>query len=415
MTYRKISYYIALSVLFLVGCSRLSYVDRQMGREILRYPYVRVKILDVDEIKLGCEGTYRINCISSDGNARGYYSVAPLQASSSSSGIVLEELSGFVLDSLFEKIYVSPNNRDHNLHINGKPFHGMLEIHFTGNGLQAVNVLNIELYLNGVLPPEMGRLGKKEFEALKAQAVAARTYAYSRIKANSGKPYDLVNNIMDQVYIGIKGEYKLANRAIQETHGEILTYNGRPITAYYHSTCGGKTEDINNVWDKHNSDYLKSVDDDEYCKWSKYYTWSMSWKPQVLANYIRDYLKNDRDFEGDSLVIEDIIIAERFASGRISHLAVETNHGKFLFFKDQIRWAFRRPDRPDLILPSSNFDIHLWRDQDGNLTEITAEGRGYGHGVGMCQTGAIGRARDGQAYDKILQTYYSNARIERVY
>jgi stage II sporulation protein D len=266
-----------------------------------------------------------------------------------------------------------------------------------------------------VLPPEIGRLGKDAFEALKAQAVAARTYAYSRIKANTRRHYDLVNSIMDQVYIGIEGEYKLANKAIDETHGRILVHDGDPITAYYHSTCGGKTEDVDNAWDKHNSPYLKSVDDGGHCEWSKFYSWSMTWEPEELAGNLREYLSQKREFNGSPLVIEDIKILERFPSGRISHLAVETDKGEFLFFKDHIRWAFRRPGRPDLILPSSNFDIRLWRDQEGRLTEITAEGQGYGHGVGMCQTGAIGRARAGQKYETILKTYYTGAQIEQVY
>jgi len=414
MIFRKILY-IFVVVLLLVGCSRFSYVDRQLGRDMVKAPYIRVKIFESDKLELSCEGTYRINCISEDESAKGYYSVAPLIIKYSPGGIVLTEKSGFVLDTALVKIYVSPNSLDSHLRMSGKPFRGVLEIHGGDECIDVVNILNIESYLKGVLPPEIGRLGKKEFEALKAQAVAARTYAYSRIKANAQNHYDLVNSIMDQIYIGIEGEYKLANKAIDETHGEILVHDGNPITAYYHSTCGGKTEDVDNAWDKHNSPYLKSVDDCGFCEWSKFHTWSMTWKPEALAGYLREYLGRKRAFNGSPLVINDIKILERFPSGRISHLAVETDKGEFLFFKDQIRWAFRRPNRPDLILPSSNFDIRLWWDQEGNLIEITAKGQGYGHGVGMCQTGAIGRARAGQKYDRILKTYYQGVQIEQVY
>ena len=113
--------------------------------------------------------------------------------------------------------------------------------------------------------------------------------------------------------------------------------------------------------------------------------------------------------------MRDIRIIERFPTGRISHLEVVTDQGTFLLFKDQIRWAFRRPGRPDQILPSSNFELRLWSDLNGNLTEITSVGRGYGHGVGMCQTGAIGRARAGQDYETILKTYYSGVEITQAY
>ena len=320
-----------------------------------------------------------------------------------------------MLDSGLTLIFVSSRNREAHLTINGKPFRGVLEIYSVGDSLEVVNVLNIEDYLKGVLPPEIGRLKKDAYQALKTQAVAARTYAYSRIKENAEKRYAVVNNIMDQVYTGILGEYSLANKAIEETHGEILTYHGQMITAYYHSTCGGFTEDIVNAWDKHAAGYLKSVDDDDFCKWSKFHDWEMTWKPRVLSRYLCDYLVANRQYDGDSLAIEDIQILERFPTGRISHLKVITDQGEFLLFKDQIRWAFRRPNNPNAILPSSNFNIQLWRDTEGRLTEISASGHGYGHGVGMCQTGAIGRARAGYKYDQILKSYYTGVEITKAY
>jgi len=187
------------------------------------------------------------------------------------------------------------------------------------------------------------------------------------------------------------------------------------ITAYYHSTCGGFTEDVANAWDKHATGYLRSVNDDGFCEWSKFYEWEMAWEPEVLSQYLCDYLVEKREYDGDKLIIRDIQILERFPTGRISHLKVETDQGDFLLFKDQIRWAFRRPNNPNAILPSSNFKIHLWRDASGNLTEISANGKGYGHGVGMCQTGAIGRARAGWKYDQILKSYYSGIEITKAY
>jgi stage II sporulation protein D (peptidoglycan lytic transglycosylase) len=406
---------ISCLILLICGCSRMSYIEKQTGKEKLKRPHIRVKILETDKIKIECEGTYRLNCISIDSSAKGYYSVAPLNILAAPSGIKLTESAGFTLDTGLVTLYISPRKRNSHLIINGHPFRGVLEIHAGDKIATVINVLNIEEYLKGVLPPEIGRLNKKGYEALKAQSVAARTYAYSCIKANSENRFDLVNSIMDQVYIGVEGEYELANKAIDDTRGKILTFNGNPIVANYHSTCGGYTEDVSNAWDKHENGYLLSVDDSSYCEWSKFHDWEMSWHPDELTGYLMTYLKNRREYEGELFTIEDIKILERFPTGRISHLAVETNKGEFLFFKDQIRWAFRRPGKPGQILPSSNFDIRLWRDHEGRLTEISAEGHGYGHGVGMCQTGAIGRARAGQKYDYILKTYYFSVEIERVY
>jgi len=414
MIMKKTLIIFSLVILF-CGCSRMSYIEKQTGKEKLKRPHIRVKILETDRFKIECEGTYRLNCICADSTAKGYYSVAPLEIVASQTGIKLTDYNGFTLDTGLVKLYVSPRKRDSHLVINGSPFRGVLEIHADSNIATVINFLNIEEYLKGVLPPEIGRLGKKGYEALKAQSVAARTYAYSCIKSNSEKKYDLVNSIMDQVYIGTKGEYELANKAIDDTRGEILTFNGKPIVANYHSTCGGYTEDVCNAWDKHDNGYLLSINDSGYCEWSKFHDWEISWSPDELTGYLLTYLKNGRKYDGEPFLIKDIKIVERFPTGRISHLEVDTDKGEFLFFKDQIRWAFRRPGRPDQILPSSNFHLHLWRDHEGQLTEITADGHGYGHGVGMCQTGAIGRARAGQKYDYILKTYYSGVEIERVY
>jgi len=401
--------------LILSGCSRLSYIDRHTGTEMVPHPHIRVRILQAGEVEIDCEGTYRLNCLTADSTSRGYYSVSPLKLVYHDDGLVLSESDGLILDRNLLKIYVSPKVRGSHVVLNGRQFRGVMEIRAAEEDIEVINLLNVEDYLKGVLPPEIGRLEEDAFEALKAQSVAARTYAYSRIAYNSDKDYDLVNDIMDQVYIGIKGEYGLANEAIEQTRGEILTYNGKTIIAYYHSTCGGFTEEAANVWDQGNNSYLQSIDDSGYCQWSKFHDWEMTWNPEELASYLRDYLHKNRGFNDDALVITDIEVVERFPSGRISSLKVMTDHGEFLFFKDQIRWAFRRPERPDLILPSSNFEIRLWQDSVGSLSEIMAAGRGYGHGVGMCQTGAIGRARAGQNYEQILRTYYSGAELKKAY
>ena len=411
---KSISHLLLVSILVICGCSRLDYIERQTGREQVSLPRIRVRILHDSQFSLKCQGSYKLRCVTSELAPRGYYSVAELRFRLGQSGIVLSD-NGFVLDSNLTVIYAAPKHQGNHLLINGKPFRGVLEVRRDDDKLELINVLNLEDYLKGVLPPEIGRLESNALEALKAQAVASRTYAYSRLLSNRNRRYDLVNSIMDQVYRGIAGEYLLATRAIEETAGMILKKKKKPITAYYHSTCGGYTEDVAHVWDKQGSRYLKGVEDLGYCSWSKYYNWHMSWQPEELAEYLRQYLLKEREFTADSLIIEDIIIKERFSSGRINYLEVKTDKGDFLFFKDQIRWAFRRPGRPELILPSSNFDLRLWRDHDGKLVEITAEGGGYGHGVGMCQCGAIGRARSGQTFREILNHYYTDVNISKIY
>ena len=110
-----------------------------------------------------------------------------------------------------------------------------------------------------------------------------------------------------------------------------------------------------------------------------------------------------------------MVVRERLPSGRIKVLHLMTDRGKFLLLKDEIRWALMRPDRDNAILPSTNFELTLIRDADGRIETIRIDGRGNGHGVGMCQCGALGRSRAGQEYRRILSSYYTGIKIFSMY
>ena len=106
---------------------------------------------------------------------------------------------------------------------------------------------------------------------------------------------------------------------------------------------------------------------------------------------------------------------QRTAGGRAGRMVIRTDKSSYDLYKDRIRWAVGRASNPELILPSSRFDIIMSRDSGGNIRTITFEGRGYGHGVGMCQCGAIGRAREGWQFDQILKHYYTDVEVKRLY
>jgi stage II sporulation protein D len=175
------------------------------------------------------------------------------------------------------------------------------------------------------------------------------------------------------------------------------------------------TENVEEVWDREPAPYLRAVKDHDFCRWSKFFDWIESFPAEELLAHIQTYLQA----KGDSSrrvggAIQDIQIISRTASGRVRSLRVSTEAGSVVLYKDQVRWAFGRHNRPG-IMPSTNITLDLERRADGTVAKVHVSGYGYGHGVGMCQTGAIGMARFGYDYEKILSHYYSGAKIKKLY
>ncbi len=141
--------------------------------------------------------------------------------------------------------------------LNGKSYRGKIEVFVNSTGrLTVVNVVPLEEYLLGVVPSE---LSLPQLEAQKAQAIAARTYAVANINGFASRGFDMLPTVSSQVYKGVSIETKMGTQAVKETRGMIATYNGKPIMAYYTSTCGGRTENSENVFD-HAEPYLRGVE-----------------------------------------------------------------------------------------------------------------------------------------------------------
>ena len=156
-------------------------------------------------------------------------------------------------------VVFAPSEPDrHPVRFNEKPYRGRLEVFpNTKGGLTVVNVLSLEDYVRGVVPNELSPGGWPELEALKAQAVAARTYAVSNLGRFAAQGYDLTPDTRSQVYGGRSTEHPLTDRAVFETHGRVITYKGAPINALYTSTCGGRTEDAENIFGGSPVPYLR--------------------------------------------------------------------------------------------------------------------------------------------------------------
>jgi stage II sporulation protein D len=300
---------------------------------------------------------------------------------------------------------------------NGKKYRGDIAVISTDSGYLVVNRLPMDSYLRGVVPLEIGNRTPAEFAAVQAQAVAARTYAYKHL--TSTRAFDMYSTVQDQVYGGVDAEKPQSDSAITMTADVVVLYNGQPITTPYHSTCGGSTAGVSEVWyDQPDQPYLRPVSDripgtnNFYCDPSPRFSWTQSYDAAglraVMEKYLASYTKAPKNGVGR---ITDIREQGRTPSGRVAALTVQTETGSYTLRGNDIRFVLRDPKGAIL---NSTFFSFTKETSGGEVSSFTVNGRGYGHGIGMCQWGAIGRARAGQNYRTILETYYPGTTIGRI-
>ncbi|MDR0307478.1 MAG: SpoIID/LytB domain-containing protein [Chitinispirillales bacterium] len=310
---------------------------------------------------------------------------------------------------------LSVNSAGHLLELGGDSYRGeLIIVSENGKTLSFVNVIDIEEYLRGVVPLEIGALKEQEIEAVKAQAVAARTYTYRKMAASGTNFFDLVSTVADQVYGGANAEKEACDMAIRRTKDLIMTFNNTVAGAFYHSTCGGKTANIEDVWGGESLAYLRSVSDTDpdgnaYCGFSRAFTWEESWSNTQLGKIFARFSPEGGVSPSFNGTLHSLRIRERFSCGRVKACAIESSGGTFIIGGDRVRFLIRSNSASNPILRSSNFTI-----ETANNDKVVIKGRGYGHGIGMCQTGAIGRARAGQSFEQILFAYYSGVTIASV-
>lgn len=353
------------------------------------------------------------------------------------------------------------------LSVNGRQYRGEFEIRrYLDSDLTVINIVNIEEYLYGVVPQEIE--ASAPMEAIKAQAVAARTYAYRNLGKYAKWGFDLVDTASDQVYAGYDGEKQTTNMAVDQTRGKKILYEGSPISVHYFSSSGGMTEDSVNVWGT-SLPYLKSVPDPYESGTSYNYTWTKTFTAQELKQIL---FLSDVDI-GDILSVS---IEEVSEAGRPIKL-------KFTGTKGQITY-YRQDGRTVLGLPSNYYTISTpgstpmpttggSSGSSGTIYAVTADGskrgvdlensvavtasgirsisdsdtlsavsssgiasiasgstvsrgstatvtgnvyvftgKGWGHGVGMSQEGAKGFALQGYTYEQILKHYFTGVTIE---
>jgi stage II sporulation protein D len=276
-----------------------------------------------------------------------------------------------------------------------RKYRGWLHFSARAGKLTAVNEVGLETYLMGVVPCEMGPASPPE--ALKAQAVAARTYTLRRIGAFAAQGYDVDDTTRCHTYKGADVEDPRSNEAIRLTSGQILVYNGRPIEAFYATVSGGITASGSEVF-KSAEPYLVSIRDvDEtgrpYAADNKYFTWTKEVTAEELLAAIAPLGLQGKE-------VTEFAVGGRTESGRVSFVKVVSDGGEIAIPAGDLRKALGND-----ALRSTLFEISKtsagWR----------LDGKGWGHGVGMCQAGAIGRAKAGQRYEDILRAYYSGVEL----
>lgn len=264
-----------------------------------------------------------------------------------------------------------------NLLVNGTHYPGNIEIWRGPSGLYLINELPLEEYIKNVVSSEVG--ADWEMEALKTQAVISRTYAIYQKVQNNNANFDLTSSVLHQVYKGSNENARIAY-AVMNTEGEILTYNGRPIEALYHSTSGGLTEASEEVFNK-SYPYLKPVAGS--CETSPYWIWER----RIPLEEIEKALKVAR--------IKEIRIASYTSTKRVKAVDIMHDGGTLTLKSNDLRKALGWSR-----LPSTNFTLS--RD---NGTAVF-DGKGYGHGVGLCQWSSLEMARKGMGYREILSYFY---------
>ena len=297
----------------------------------------------------------------------------------------------------------------------GKAYGGALNLVPTDTGVLVVNVLPMEEYLRGVVPLEIGERAPGERAAVEAQAVAARSYTVTRVllaRTGNGRSadFDLIASVGDQVYGGRDAERPVADAAVRATANLVLLLNGRVVTAPFFSACGGETAAAEEVWRSDGEPHLQRVSDKipgsdrYYCDIAPRFAWTRILSGSELDAVVQRYMGAYQSVpSGGPGQVSALAVESRTPSGRVASLLVQTERGTFRLRGNDSRSVLRSPSGE--LLNSAYFSVTT-ESSAGRLARAVIRGNGYGHGVGLCQWGAIGRARAGQDASTILRTYY---------
>ncbi len=282
-------------------------------------------------------------------------------------------------------------------------YRGVIRVHAAQGVLAVTNLVSLEVYLESVVASELSA-SVASLEALKAQAVAARTFVLHGIQAREirGQPVEFAADQSFQVYGGVEKEHPKASQAVRETVGEVLTFRERLFRTYFHSTCGGKTASGAEIFGEAPIEPLGGVECSD-CDGARYSRWSSAWSWAELLSALRPL---DARIPGGFERIDSIEVADREPAGRARYVRVQHPGGSFevlaVRFRALLGARRENPVRSTLLAIS--------RREEG----LVFEGRGWGHGVGLCQAGAQAKG-ERMDYRAVLRSYYPGSVVEKAY
>jgi SpoIID/LytB domain protein len=301
-----------------------------------------------------------------------------------------------------------------------RAYRGSIEFRLDQGGITLINILNIEEYLYGVIPAEMP--ASWPMEALKAQAIAARSYTLAYLGQYKEKGFDLYGSVLSAAYRGVTGENRATTAAVDATRGIILRAGGKPLKAYYSANHGGYSEDTVSVW---GTDTYNSAVPDKliplrtaWLPLNNLAQWIRE-KPQSYASAVNlhsaqayrwekwvpaDEIRNRNAEYGAIGEILSVISRGRGISGRINEIELKGTLGAMRIKGDRIRSRLGG-------LRSNLFTIRSKLGKDGKPEYFIFQGAGWGHGVGLDQSGAAGMAQAGFTAAQILGHYYPRAEL----
>ena len=311
--------------------------------------------------------------------------------------VVEEKTGGFSVNGIEQKadrLIVQPSSNGF-VQVAESPYRGYITL-LKKNGITVVNNVLVEDYLYGVVPKEMP--ASWNIEALRAQSVAARTFALKNRGRHRVDGYDLCNTAECQVYEGMNAETTASNDAVDATHGEVLFYQGEIADALFHTDSGGMTESSENVWGSY-VPYLRAVPEVQ----AQTLPWNRSVPSPLFVQKIEAVDKKIGTLKEIKLSPLQIGTGkgDRSPSGRILTMRIIGDQGSTVLDGNKIRSLFS--------LPSTLFNVRMQK------STVEFSGYGSGHGLGMSQWGAQALAERGKNYKEILRYYYTGVSVEKLY
>jgi len=407
-------------LILMVGCGPPRYRVRTSEVDRNRIPAIRVGLAtDRTSVRAAGTGRFQLRDLASGENLGEDRRGRTWSMDAKGSWIEVISSDGIKVGLFSGPVRLLPLERGGRIWVDDREYRGVIDIVPEGGRLNIVNELDLENYLRGVVPVEIGRLKASQIDAVKAQAVAARTYALANRGRRKTRGFDIYATVEDQVYRGFAVETRTSDAAIAETYGVVASYKGRMISPFYSSTCGGRTENIHEAWNSSAVPYLRSVKDEGrgvvFCGPSPVYRWTVEWERDTLERILSETLPSRSRRVDGPLEIRDLRIRKRSKSGRVQELEIKTQQGNFRVEGDEVRRVLRRPSQGSPLLRSTLFSLKIYKDRQGRPGRIVATGGGFGHGIGLCQYGAIGMANRGYRFDQILRHYFRGTDLRRLY